>query len=82
MVYLLPRLLREFRSSGEAAWRESERRHNEKRRRENRALWVAYHLQTAACLEATARELAAEHRAMARALQVASDGEGEGVTVA
>ncbi len=46
----------------------SERRHRERRRERNRKLWRIYHLERADCLERTAAELAADHRAKADAL--------------
>ncbi len=52
----------------EAAWAESTRRFNERRRERNRELWRAYHLSRAEGLERTAAELAAGHRARAEAL--------------
>jgi hypothetical protein len=52
----------------EALWVESTRRYNEKRRRDNRAAWHAFHLSQAECIERTAAELAANHRARAEAL--------------
>ncbi len=49
-------------------WAASERRHQEKRRRENVAAWKEFHLRTAEGLERTAASLAADHRARAEAL--------------
>ena len=58
----------------EAAWAESVRRYDARRRERNRELWRAYHLNQANCLERTAAELAASHRSKADAL--AEQGEG------
>jgi hypothetical protein len=52
----------------EAAWAESTRRFNERRRERNRLLWREYHLRRAEGLERTAAELAASHRSKAEAL--------------
>ncbi len=52
----------------EAAWAESTRRFNERRRERNRQLWCAYHLERAETLEKTAAELAAHHRSRAEVL--------------
>lgn len=59
---------REKANAEEELWRASERRHRERRRERNRALWRAYHLERAECLERTAAELAASHRSKAEAL--------------
>lgn len=52
----------------EAAWKESERRHRERRREENREAWRSFYLGQAERLERTAAELAANHRAKAAEL--------------
>jgi len=54
----------------EELFAESERRHQDKRRRENRDLWRSYHLDQAERLERTAASIAEEHRARAAALAV------------
>ena len=55
----------------EDLWRDSERAHRERRRRENRALWYAHEMRMCELHEG----LAAEHEAKARALL------GEGVVL-
>lgn len=52
----------------EAMWKESERRHREKVRRENRAAWYAYHLDQAERLRRTMTALVEAHEAKAAAL--------------
>ena len=52
----------------EAMYAESARRYYERRRECNRQLWHSYHLGQAERLERTAAELAASHRAKAKAL--------------
>jgi hypothetical protein len=52
----------------EAEWALSERRHVQRRQERLREEWRSYHLEQAECLERTAAELAAEHRARAEAL--------------
>ena len=59
---------REEANAEEAAWAESVRRYEARRRERNRELWRTYHLERADCLERTAAELAASHRARAEAL--------------
>jgi hypothetical protein len=58
---------REEANAVEDLWREGERRHKEKLRRENREAWACYH----AHMQALHDALAAEHRAKAEALLVA-----------
>ena len=57
----------------EAAWAESAWRYNEKRWRDNRAAWHAFHLSQAECIERTAAELAANHRAQAKKYMLVDD---------
>ncbi len=57
----------------EPSYRESVRRHRERRRRANRALWYAYHLDQAERLRRTMTALVREHEAAAAKLL-----EGEG----
>jgi hypothetical protein len=52
----------------EELYAESVRRYYERRREHNRRLWRTYHLERAECLERTAAEFAASHRAKAKAL--------------
>jgi hypothetical protein len=52
----------------EEMWAESVRLYNGHRRETNREAWRAYHLNQADRLEATAAELARDHRARAEAL--------------
>ncbi|MCA1716264.1 MAG: hypothetical protein LC781_05160 [Actinobacteria bacterium] len=52
----------------EPGYAESVRRFHERRRRENRALWYAWHIDQAERLEQTAAELAARHRRKAQRL--------------
>ncbi len=52
----------------EEAWVASERRHLQKRREENAALWRSFHLGQAERLEQTAAALAASHRQRAAEL--------------
>ena len=52
----------------EKAWAASERRHLEKRRKENAAAWCSFHLGQAERLEQTAAALAASHRQRAAEL--------------
>ncbi len=52
----------------EELWASSIRLHHARRREENAAAWRAYHLEQALRLEATAAELARDHRARAEAL--------------
>jgi len=52
----------------EEAWVASERRHLQKRREENAALWCSFHLSQAERLEGTAAVLAASHRQRAAEL--------------
>ena len=56
----------------ELMWAESERRHREKTRRANRALWYSYFANVAASL----RGLADEYDARAEALLQPTEGEG------
>lgn len=59
-------------------WQESERRHREKRRRENRALWYEFHCR----LSDAHAAIAAEHEAKALALLAEPGGpvRGEGAS--
>lgn len=52
----------------EDLWKESVRRHNEARRRENTEAWRLYHLEQAERAERNGLEIAAEHRQRAEAL--------------
>jgi hypothetical protein len=52
----------------EELYAESVRRFHEKRRRDNKEAWCAFHLHQAESIERTAAELAANHRARAEAL--------------
>ncbi len=52
----------------EEEWAESVRLYNGHRRETNREAWRSYHLEQADRLEATAAELARDHRARAEAL--------------
>ena len=52
----------------EEAWAESERKHRQCRREENREAWRCFYLEQAERLERTAAELAASHRARAAML--------------
>jgi len=52
----------------EEAWAESERKHRQRRREENREAWRCFYLEKAERLERTAAELAASHRARAAML--------------
>ena len=65
---------REDANKVEAAWAETTRRYNEKRRREMAAEWREFHLRAAEGLERTAASLAADHRAKAEALSQAGEG--------
>jgi hypothetical protein len=74
--------VKEKANAEEAAWAESTRRYNARRRERNRQEWRAYHLNQADCLERTAAELAARHRAKAERLieQEAEVMEARGLT--
>ncbi len=63
----IERRAREARDASlvEVAWAESVRLYNGRRRETNREAWRAYHLEQAERLEATAAELARNHRARA-----------------
>ena len=52
----------------EEEWKESARKHNAKKREQNREAWRCFYLAQAERLERTAAELAASHRAKAAAL--------------
>ena len=68
---LIERRTREHSKANELAamWRRSEEAYREKRRRENRARWHAFHLDQAERIERTAAELVAQHRAKASLLE-------------
>ena len=53
----------------EAAWMESERRYEEKRRRENRAAWYVWHLDQAERHRRTLEALIARHETQAALLE-------------
>ncbi len=61
----------------EEAWLESERRHAERRREENRAAWACYHRQQAESHRATLTDLIIHHQAEAERYTADTNGHHE-----